>query len=73
MLMYRLAYIVFVFAAVLLAQLEFAGAQGVPENVTVDSVLAIAKEKAETAEYNRNLVLETAFGCGDRWRTQSIN
>jgi hypothetical protein len=51
--MYRLAHIVFV--AVLLPQLEFAGAQGMPENVTVDSVLTMAKEAAETGttEFNR--------------------
>jgi hypothetical protein len=46
--MYRLAHIAFVFAAALLAQLEFAGAQGVPENITVDSVLTMAKEAAES-------------------------
>jgi hypothetical protein len=53
--MYRLAHIAFVFAVALLAQLEFAGAQGVPENITVDSVLTMAKEAAEsgTTEFNR--------------------
>jgi hypothetical protein len=52
--MYRLVHIAFVFAA-LLAQLEFAGAQGVPENITVDSVLTMAKEAAEseTTEVDR--------------------
>jgi hypothetical protein len=51
--MYRPAHIVFV--AALLAQLEFAGAQGMPENITVDSVLTMAKEAAEsgTTEWNR--------------------
>jgi len=44
--MYRSAHIVFV--AFLLAHLEFAGAQGMPENITVDSVLTMAKEAAES-------------------------
>jgi hypothetical protein len=35
------------FAAVLLAQLEFAGAQGTTDKISVDSVLAMAKEAAE--------------------------
>jgi hypothetical protein len=53
--MYRLAHIAFVFTAALLTQLEFAGAQGVPENITVDSVLTMAKEAAEsgTTEVDR--------------------
>jgi len=44
--MYRLGHIAFI--AFLLAQLEFAGAQGMPENITVDSVLTMAKEAAES-------------------------
>jgi hypothetical protein len=53
--MYRLAHIALVFTAALLAQSEFAVAQGVPENITVDSVLTMAKEVAEsgTTEVNR--------------------
>jgi hypothetical protein len=35
------------FAAVLLAQLEFAGAQGTTDKISIDSVLAMAKEAAE--------------------------
>jgi hypothetical protein len=46
--MYRLAHIAFVFAAALHAQLGFAAAQGMPENITVDSVLTMAKEAAES-------------------------
>jgi hypothetical protein len=39
----------------LLGQVEFVGAQGIPENITVDSVLTMAKEVAEsgTTEFNR--------------------
>jgi hypothetical protein len=53
--MYRLAHVAFVFTAALLAQLEFATAQGMPEYITVDSVLTMAKEVAEsgTTEVNR--------------------
>src|SRR5437660_3432107 len=54
----RLAHIVFVFTALLLGQLEFVGAQGIPENITVDSVLTMAKEVAEsgTTEFHRVLL-----------------
>jgi hypothetical protein len=49
-------HVVFVFTALLLSQLEFVGAQGVPENVTVDSVLTMAKEAAESGVTENNRV-----------------
>jgi len=52
--MYRRAHIILIFSAALLARREFADAQDTRENITVDSVLTMAKEAAETAEYNRN-------------------
>lgn len=56
--MYRLAHTVFVFTAPFLGQLEFLGAQGIPQNITVDSVLTMAKEAAEsgTTEFHRVLL-----------------
>ena len=62
--MYRLAHTVFVLVAVLL-QLEFAGAQVAPENITVDSVLTMAKVAAEsgTTEFNRVWLRGRAAGA----------